>query len=114
MPDQVNELMNYLRKLQSDVQEFIDCDELNEGVRIYLSGIRDKASTLHHVLEMNRPPQVVRQVCANTLTHRDPDRLYCASCGAEIGDATDPYADPDCRDCADKENQDEDVCRSDQ
>lgn len=94
MPDQVNELMNYLRKLQGEVQEFIDCDELNDDVQVYLSGIRDKASTLHHVLEMNRssPP-------------RSHDRLYCASCGADIGDANDPYADPDCAACIAKENQ---------
>ena len=33
------------------------------------------------------------------INKRNPDRLYCCTCGADIGDATDPYADPNCAEC---------------
>ena len=31
-------------------------------------------------------------------------RLTCCSCGADLGDADDPYRDPDCLDCLNREN----------
>ncbi|MDF1536089.1 MAG: hypothetical protein P1S46_06235 [bacterium] len=30
-------------------------------------------------------------------------RLVCCTCGADLGDASDPYRDPDCGDCLDRE-----------
>ncbi len=32
-------------------------------------------------------------------------RLVCCSCGSDLGDAEDPYADPACRVCLDRENE---------
>ena len=32
-------------------------------------------------------------------------RLTCCQCGADLGDASDPYRDPDCMDCINREAQ---------
>ncbi len=32
-------------------------------------------------------------------------RLTCCSCGADLGDASDPYRDPDCGDCLNRDAQ---------
>lgn len=34
-----------------------------------------------------------------TDTTAPSDRLTCCVCEADLGDASDPYADPDCMDC---------------
>lgn len=36
------------------------------------------------------------------------DRLICCSCGNDLGDADDPYRDPDCEVCLKRQAMDED------